>query len=71
MAAGIFPGREQLACPGECEHTDCAEGRRVWATRTCGLCGRDVEPGQRHYGWPIYTSDRPGDLCHAACVEAT
>lgn len=69
MAAGIFPPAGELFCEGGCDHSDCAAGRRVWRARWCRRCGLEVEPGQRHYGWPIYSTDRTGDLVHALCAE--
>ena len=69
MAAGIFPTAAELFCAEPCEHTDCSYGRRVWAARACGRCGELVEPGQRYYGWSVYSSDRAGDLEHALCAE--
>jgi hypothetical protein len=56
--------REPYVCTGACQHTDCAEGRRV-ATSRCRYCDLLIGEGVKYFLDPPDQSP-----VHADCVWA-
>lgn len=71
MAAGILPqpGTSIGPCAGDCQHTDCAETRRM-AAAFCDWCDEPIGYGVRFYRLdPNLEAPGRGELVHARCEE--
>ena len=69
MAATTLPavGSQLGPCQTACNHTDCAETRRM-AAESCAVCGKTIGYETRFYETPN-RPHRP-TLSHAACRES-
>jgi hypothetical protein len=70
MAAGVLqaPGSEYGPCEQACSHIDCAETRRIAASR-CRLCATPIEYERRFYVDTVQGVGEPTYYIHASCAE--
>jgi len=57
------PGNKYGPCEGECEHTDCAQTRKMAKAR-CSICGEEIGYDVKYY----MRDAEKNDLVHAVCA---